>query len=1204
MEMRQFVQPVKEEEEKKRRRVPLLRFIFDVLQVGNYASANVVDSIVDSVEYNRPLGQAAWDAIRAGLRGAASVFTGDEEYKKTFSDIIRQNAEEHGEFLGKTLEEWNEPLQEEYTGDNKLKQLFNKTIGRSTPAGRRGLAGDIFLDPLTYISPLKALKPTGMATTKAHAVASKYAKNALTMKQLGTSFADVKSLVRGGREGLEQVGKKGAASAARQADLFYKGAYKKALTAPKGVSDWGGVLQKEMQQGLKELGDAHLEKTIKELTEQGVDILDIPEGMFREMARPQGMDELAKAIESGYDLAGQRATRISGIGEVGASVRAPNRLARGFDRIGQFLQGKAEKSGLAEAWYSLVNGPSVVGLLKRGLGIRNPYQKLLNMKKMDAENIRTLARNDIVETVDPIVRKLGDDLIQKATDARAIMEQVEFGVLKGQKRAAKVGAGISAALGEGDEVRRVQDILKGVDNWDATIKTLKERGLDASVFEKFKALNLTKEEAEKITEFWTKMDDVFKTMRDKEMVGIEKGLFSVDDMGEWENYIPKIQNRPTFGKKRAGKLISPAEPGFMKETRATYMQSEKQGINFAKEMFGDWIEAKAKATNRLVDDVAKEFVEKNGLAPISTNFVEMLNARITAHARVMGRANLLESLREFGIPVGAMDEMGKTATAAFHRMGNVYADLQQSTDPGLQGLMFDKDVRDIIDKTYGMTASDDTMQGMKKLFMNFTSWWKGMATATTGFHMRNHFSNTITGFFRHGVDWFNPSAYVDAAVGMTYALNPVKFKKILVDQFNIPEKKIDDILSKMVGGRTIKQIAEEARENGVISLKTYIGDVQKEIKPKVDPWKRFDPTKQEFFLPAASRQVGNFVENHARFHSYMLTLKDMSKAGVADDAAREFAKIDTKKWFLDYGDLSEVEQKYLKNVIPFYTFTRKNLANQVSGLMLMPDMYRLAAKAEESVSIDEFDYTLVPEYMKQLGYLPVSRGEKGPIMWWPNFPYAELNKIPLFFEDGWLPQLDPDAVLEEFTSVSHPILKTIIQAMTQKNMFQKRDYLERVEAPELAQFMADSPVVLNILDTAMRKMGFEGGIGLDVVNGKVEMDEGMEQLLSTNIPLLRTLGKVADGTIDALGLDDVVEQSTGRRDKYEGLEDLFQNMTYFFGAKFREEDEGYRAEEFAKEIQKKAEADRSAWKRTLPGYEQRSLQNQLQREAQRRRIGL
>jgi hypothetical protein len=1203
--MAQFAEPIKEEEEKKRKRRPLLQFIFDVLQVGNYASANVVDSIVDSVEYNKPLGEAAWEAIKAGVRGAASSFSGNEEYKKTFADIIRQNADEHGKFLGRTLEQWEKPLFEEYTGERKGRKFVQNVLGGiiDTPAERWGLAGDILLDPLTYISPLNALKPTGMATKGARAAAGKYAKDVLKLNKALTTLDDLKGLARGGRESFEQFAKKGAASAARQSDILYRGAYKKALQAPKGVSDWGGVLQKEMQEGLQQLADVHLEKTIKELTEQGFDILDVPENMLRELSRPTGVDALTRSIEEGYGAAGQRATRISGLGEVGKSVRPANVAARTIDRFGEMLKGKAEKSGLAEAWYSWLNGPSLAGLVRKSLGIRNPYQQMLHLTTRNADAAKIFARQELVEKIDPIVRGIDEDTLTKAVDARAIMEQLEFGIQKGQKRAAKAQAGISDILGQGTATYRVQDILKNVDNLDVTIATLKKQGADTSVFQKLKALKLTKEESEKIGKFWEQMDVVFKDMRDTETELLEKGLFKIDEMGEWQNYIPKIQNRPPVGRKRGGKLISPAEPSFMKATTTTYLQSEKQGINFAKEMFGDWISAEAKRTGRAVDEVAKEFIETNGLAPISTNFIEMLNARITAHARVIGRANLIESLREFGVPVEAMEGMGKSATAAFHRMGNAYAGLEASTDPGLQGLLFDKDIKDIADKTFAIMASDDTMQGWKRINSNFMSWWKGLATATPGFHFRNFASNNITGFFRHGVRWMNPTTQVDAAVGVMYALNPAKYQDVLAKSFNIPQEQIDRFLSHVIGGRTIKEIADEARQNGIISLKTMIGDVQKEIIPKVNIGKRFNPLAKEFALPAASRQVGNFVENHARFQSYLLTLDEMARSGVAPDAAIEFAKLDTKKWFLDYGDLTEFEQQHLAPVIPFYTWTRKNLANQVTGLMMMPDMYRLAAKAEDAISIDDFDYTLVPEYIKQLGFLPVSRGETGPIMWWPNFPYAELNKLPVFFEDGWLPKIDPQAVLEEFTSAAHPVLKTIMQEISQKNLFRKRDFLDQVEAPELMQFIADKPVVINMLDNAMRWMGFEG-MGLDVRSGKLVIDERVEQILTTNIPLLRTLGKVADGAIDVIGIEDVVEQSTGRKDKYQGMEDLFQNLTWWLGLKYKEVNEEYEAEQFARQIEAEAQKARSKWKQTLPGYEQRSMKNRIQRETQRRRIGL
>jgi hypothetical protein len=436
-----------------------------------------------------------------------------------------------------------------------------------------------------------------------------------------------------------------------------------------------------------------------------------------------------------------------------------------------------------------------------------------------------------------------------------------------------------------------------------------------------------------------------------------------------------------------------------------------------------------------------------------------------------------------------------------------------------------------------------------------------------------------------------------------YAMHPTKYTDVLTKEFTgLNEGWITRALNSDFNGKSLKEWAEQAFDDGVISSQTRLGEISKKAMEKVSIGDRFKPWKQEFALPAGSRTVGSYIENHARMKSYLLTVGELGESGVGPEAIREFAKLDTKKWFIDYGDLTTFEQEHLKNVIPFYTWIRKNLANQVSGLMLMPEGYRLAAKAEDAVSLDEFDYTLIPEYMKQQNWLPVAAGEEGPTMWWPNFPYADLNKIPLSFE-GFSPRLNPRAVLDEFVASANPIIKTVAQTATEYNMFRKRGYLDRVPAP-LGQVFADSPVVIAFIDGAMKTLGFDKGAGISERNGKLEIDEGLEQILSSNIPLLKAFSKIFDLGLDLSGMEEVVEASTGRKDPYEGMEDLFQNLSYFAGMKFKQEDEAFRAKQLSDDILAKAEKDRSAWKRTLPGYEQRSLQNRLQKEAQRRRIGL
>jgi hypothetical protein len=1193
-----FAAPHKEEEEKKRKRRGLLPVIFDILQTGNYMSANVVNSITDSAKSGAPLGDAAMDAIRAAMRG----LTWKE--KNTFSDVIRQNAEEHGKFFGRTLEEWTQEDRDISKGETKVGRLIN-TIQDTmdTPADRWGLAGDIALDPLTYISPLKAIMPGGMATPGARAAAGKAATDATKIRALGSNIDMFKGAARRGSGGIGDILKKGGRSAARDTEDFFSQAYKQSLRGDPGV------LQSQMREGFqqalenpntKKAISEHMQKTIDEMQELGIPM--------EQVGLPSGMQDLAKSIELGYGGAGERGMRMLGR-ERFKGVRDPNFMARGIEALTKRIGDNPAGSKLADAWSSWVNGNSIVGGLRRILGVRNPYQQHLNLIKNQAKGLREEVIARYADHAQAAFKDLGEDMTEKATGIRGILEQVEFGSGKQSELSrGSLQAVVGDATGKGG-VYTTQDALRALENGniDQTIKVLKERGLNTKVFDDIKALGISNEDAQKIGEFWTDMDKMFKDMRDVETALINEDVFKKDAMGEWINYIPKARNQPNLARRRAGKLTGPSAPGFMEQTKTTFRQSERQGIELAKEFFGDWIEDTAKNTGRAIDDVAREFVEKGNLAPVSTNLVEMVNARILAHSRAVSRGSMIKQLSSFGV---RMDELSGMAGDAVNRMGGIFNELVKVSDdsPLMQGMLFDKDVADIVDKTFAMTASDDALSGVMRGIANMTTWWKGLATATTGFHMRNFFSNNVTGIFRHGGQWLNARKHFDSMVATYYALHPTKYIDMLKKDFlEINEGMIQSVLGKEVGGKSIKYWADKAREDGIISLKTMIGDVSKEVKPKVSIGKRVNPFKQDFAPVAGSRAVGTAIENQARFNSYLLTIEDLSKSGVASDAIEEFAKLDTKKWFIDYGDLSEAEQKYFKKIIPFYTWLRKNLANQISGLMVMPDAYRVAAKMEDAVTLDDFDYSLIPDYMKKAGYLPIGEGEKGPTMWWPNLPYGDLNKIPLFFEDGVVPKLDAkefaDEIKEEFGSSVNPIIKTVMQSLSGQNMFRKREYLDQVPAP-IGQVFARQPKIIAAIDNIMKRMGFENGAGIRERDGKVVIDEGFEQIMSNNIPAIRTLARLFDAGVDISGLEEVVENLTGRQDPYEGMEDLFQNIAVLGGLKFKENDNAWQQELMQRAIEEAAQKDRNKWKRSLPGYSQRAAAYGARRDAQRRRIGL
>lgn len=93
-------------------------------------------------------------------------------------------------------------------------------------------------------------------------------------------------------------------------------------------------------------------------------------------------------------------------------------------------------------------------------------------------------------------------------------------------------------------------------------------------------------------------------------------------------------------------------------------------------------------------------------------------------------------------------------------------------------------------------------------------------------------------------------------------------------------------------------------------------------------------------LTKSGRAFNSTVENNARVALFM---HNLDKYGDVQTAV-----LRTKKVLFDYGDLTAFEQRRLKQVIPFYTFMRKNLPHQLETLIENPIRVALPEKISQA----------------------------------------------------------------------------------------------------------------------------------------------------------------------------------------------------------------------------------------------------------------
>lgn len=1124
-EMAPFVSVAKEERSKEQSRLNPLQFVLNILQTPNYISANVVDAVLDGFRDKKDFNEVMGDA----LGSAWKALTWQD--KRTFKDVILGNV--------KNREAWEKPLLGEWAKD--------KPILGASGAGILGLLGDVILDPSTYVS--------FGASTGAKAAGKKFAIDSAKAAIAKKSAGELAEIAGKGvaRETIEKI----ATKSKNVADDLTK------YLTKHGGDSFSRYMDDLVRKAEKQAAFATPEVLQKQLTEQVSGI--------------SGIDDLMKSIERGYKGAGESAYRILGQ-EVGKKVR-DRKISRTWnymkDAIGETKAGQK----LSDAWWAVMNkGP--VGLLRKTFGIKNPYQKMLDLQQRDATALFEKAVFDLSGRAQNALKDFNEETMKEAFEVRILAEHL------GKK-----------SIAEGKDILTVKEILQNRELY-TQLKDIPDK------------------QVEKIIDFWDDMDKVFTHMRDVEKELVEKGV--IKDFGEIINYIPKYSPGSTMI--RPGKEIGKQAPGFTKATTFSTEESVQQGIAQLKMLYGDSIEFAAKKVGQNVDEFARDLVMKKNLAPISTNLPDMIEHRIMAHGRAIQRGKLIDQFKPFGIRVDGLDLEDSNAAASLLRAGG---DLQQMglvtvKDPAFQGMLFDKDVAAIIERAYQISNSDESIKGFQQLFNMYTSWWKSAVTATPGFHARNFISNNMTGFLRHGFKWFDMNKMVDSTVAVHYALNPNNYIDILTKEFTIPEGRIRTILNKRYGDFTLQELADFAREKGVISTFSAQGQLKKVITPERAFGQKINIASRDNIIFDTSKKVGSYIESASKFQSFLhtydnitqsftedLTTKALKERMDADEIALEFASQDTKRWFIDYGNLSEAEKKISK-MVPFYTWLRKNLSNQLTGMVMMRDMYTLIPKATKAITQDEgFDYDLQPEWQKNLGMVPVGRDEETGewMMFFPNFPYVDINKIPVSFgKDGV--RFEWGQVRDEILSSAHPTVKSIVEVMYNKNSFKRRDMLDRVKAPGLVQFFSKAPGMIGVLDGFARAMGFEHGIRIRDRDGKVEMDERMERLLSANLPVLRTLEKWIDLGTDLPFIEDAIESAIGKKDDYEGLEDFFQSLSYFGGIKLKTFDEEYYKQKRAEELEERAEELRKEYRKSLPGYSKRSAQYWKGRDARRRRLGL
>lgn len=460
-------------------------------------------------------------------------------------------------------------------------------------------------------------------------------------------------------------------------------------------------------------------------------------------------------------------------------------------------------------------------------------------------------------------------------------------------------------------------------------------------------------------------------------------------------------------------------------------------------------------TKREINDVMKELFKKDEffveeIAPIYTaralkhnelmyddkfqqSLLDMFGTQIRGRTKIPQGEKIVISVSELrryvnkskaGQPHDVLKSLGFTETI----LDNYKAPLIEITNENLRNFMpyaeelkffsLPPSIYEYANKMGKIQLENDT-NSLLNIYDRFLHLYKLNVTAVSpGFHVRNAISNYFQNWLDTGSEVFNPKTNAEASQILKYSKGNGKSGKIV---------------SRFGKEYTYDEIIEYARRTGVYDSGFFASEVPQKLNSKLDPrvdsiLDKINPLKDSFVPYEMGRNVGNIVENHARLTNFIANLK----RGLDPDEAGEH----TIKFLFDYGDLTDFEKNFMRRVIPFYTWARKNIPLQLEQMIEQPQKYAMIGKGLKAIERgvpeeDRVDKNYVNDFAQDWVQLPFTtknlEGREEPVFWNPNLPYQDISRIPN--------PLRPIESMKGLVSDLTPAIKIPLELMANKNMF-------------------------------------------------------------------------------------------------------------------------------------------------------------------------
>jgi hypothetical protein len=380
------------------------------------------------------------------------------------------------------------------------------------------------------------------------------------------------------------------------------------------------------------------------------------------------------------------------------------------------------------------------------------------------------------------------------------------------------------------------------------------------------------------------------------------------------------------------------------------------------------------------------------------------------------------------------------------------------TIPEIPGLKFEPAVANQLTRSYKALTNQEEINKFLKLYDGAQNWWKMWSL---GVRPAYHAKNTI------GNLW---NSYLG---GLT---NPLLYGQAGAFQVKIAKNN----LSGEIAGYPTKELYDAMMSRGVFGQGQYGGDISRTLESQIA-----GGNKNPFTLATSNPilqggfKLGQTVEDNARI---ALFIDQLNKGASFDKAGNH-----VRKYLFDYGDVNPFEKDVLKRLMPFYTWSRKNIPLQLEALATQPDKINKINLAinniQQANQVEQPDLSQVPGYIREQAPVYVgSNAEAGTVSAVPLtnlIPTFDIAAITKFLNTETAPEgLQKGKLGTALSTVMggvSPLIKAPLEYLANYDFFRKKTIRE--EEGQLADFLgipmpvhlaklASNIIVLNEFDRA------------------------------------------------------------------------------------------------------------------------------------------